>query len=107
MDEARKDEENCDGRIHFDADRTIHVQNRTLNWIPEIAFEEEVKGTIYPVTGSYEGSKTLDAKMERLLTKGLQDYLAGNAEEDEWQKVAEESEEFSPESGELGAVEKN
>ena len=101
MEEARKGEENRTGRVHFDADGILHVQNSTLNWIPEIAFEEEVRGTTYTVTGSYEGGEMLDTKVERLLAKGLQDFLAGNPEEEESSKAAEELEEFSQRSGEL------
>ena len=101
MEEARKGEENRTGRIHFDADGILHVQNSTLNWIPEIAFEEEVRGTIYTVTGCYEGNEMLDAKVERLLAKGLQDFLEGNSEEEGRSKAAEGPEEFSRENGEL------
>ena len=79
MDEARKGRENRTGRIHFDADGILHVRNSTMNWIPEIAFEEEVRGTTYTVTGSYEGGEMLDAKVERLLAKGLQDFLEGDS----------------------------
>lgn len=101
MEEARKGEENRTGRVHFDADGILHVRNSTLNWIPEIAFEEEVKGTTYTVTGCYEGNEMLDAKVERLLAKGLQDFLEGNFEEGGRSKAAEELEEFSQGSGEL------
>ena len=101
MDEARKSEENRTGRVHFDADGILHVQNSTLNWIPEIAFEEEVRGTTYTVTGCYEGNEMLDAKVDRLLAKGLQDFLEGNSEEEERSKASEELEEFSQRSGEL------
>ena len=100
MDEARKSEENRTGRVHFDADGILHVQNSTLNWIPEIAFEEEVRGTTYTVTGSYEGGEMLDAKVERLLAKGLQDFFEGNPEEEKRPKAAEELEEFSQGTGE-------
>ena len=100
MDEARKSEENRTGRVHFDADGILHVQNSTLNWIPEIAFEEEVRGTTYTVTGCYEGNEMLDAKVDRLLAKGLQDFLEGNSEEEEGSKASEELEEFSQGTGE-------
>lgn len=43
----------------------------------------------------------LDEKVERLLAKGLQDFLEGNPEEEESTKAAEELEEFSQGSGEL------
>ena len=101
MEEARKSEENRTGRVHFDADGILHVRNSTLNWIPEIAFEEEVRGTTYTVTGSYEGGEMLDAKVERLLAKGLQDFLEGDSEEEGRSKAAEELEESSQENGEL------
>lgn len=86
MEEARRGEENRTGRVHIDAAGILHVRNSTLNWIPEIAYEEEVRGTTYTVTGSYEGGEMLDAKVERLLAKGLQDFLEGNSEEGEGQK---------------------
>lgn len=100
MDKARKGEKNHTGRVHFDADGILHVQNSTLNWIPEIAFEEEVGGTTYTVTGCYEGNEMLDAKVDRLLAKGLQDFLEGNSEEEEGSKASEELEEFSQGTGE-------
>ena len=101
MEEARKGGENRTGRVHFDADGILHVQNSTLNWIPEIAFEEEVRGTTYTVTGYYEGNEMLDAKVERLLSKGLQDFFEGNPEEEESTKAAEGLKEIGQESGEL------
>ena len=101
MEEARKGEENRTGRVHFDAAGILHVRNSTLNWIPEIAFEEEVRGTTYSVTGSYEGGEMLDTKVERLLAKGLQDFLEGNSEEEDRSKAVDELEEFSQRSGEL------
>ena len=101
MDEARKGEKNRTGRVHFDENGILHVRNSTLNWIPEIAYEEEVRWTTYTVTGSYEGDEMLDAKVERLLAKGLQDFLEGNSEEEERSKAAEGPEEFSQENGEL------
>lgn len=108
MDETKKGEEKRAGRVHFDADGTLHVQNITGNWIPEIAFEEEVRGTTYSVVGSYEGGETLDAKVERLLAKGLQDFLEGHPEDDERPNAAEgseETEEFSPENQKSGELE--
>ena len=101
MDKARKGEKNHTGHVHFDADGILHVRNSTLNWIPEIAFEEEVRGTTYTVTGSYEGGEMLDAKMERLLAKGLQDFLDGNPVEEEGSKAAEELEEINQGRGQL------
>lgn len=101
MEEARKGEEKRTDRVHFDAAGILHARNSTLNWIPEIAFEEEVRGTTYTVTGSYEGSEMLDAKVERLLAKGLQDFLEVDSEEEGRSKAAEELEESSQENGEL------
>ena len=101
MDEIRKDNENRYSRIRFDVDGTLHVQNSTSNWIPEITFEEEVRGTTNTVSGIYEGCETLDAKVARLLAKGLQDFLEGHPEEEDALKSDEESEEFIQESGEL------
>ena len=61
MEEARKGEENRTGRVHFDADGILHVQNSTSNWIPEIAFEEEVRGTTYTVSRRSKRTMLLSA----------------------------------------------
>ena len=36
------------------------VKNLSAYWLPDIRIEREIAGTVYAVTGSYEGTETLD-----------------------------------------------
>lgn len=45
----------------------IHVKNLSAFWLPEFTLQKEIGGTIYTVTGSYDGTETLDKKMERIM----------------------------------------
>ena len=53
----------------IDGDGNIRVKNISAYWIPDAKFEMEIGGTIYTVTGSYEGSETMDKKWQRILAK--------------------------------------
>lgn len=53
----------------FDEDGHIHVKNLSAYWIPELTVTEKIGGTVYTVTGSYDGTETLDRKIERILTE--------------------------------------
>lgn len=48
-------------------DDSIHVKNLSAFWLPEFTLQKEIGGTIYTVTGSYDGTETLDKKMERIM----------------------------------------
>ena len=37
------------------------------SWLPEFTLQKEIGGTVYTVTGSYDGVETLDRKMERIM----------------------------------------
>ena len=52
--------------IRFDENGNIVVTNISANWILELAVTEEVSGTIYTVTGSYEGEDSFIRKLERI-----------------------------------------
>ena len=52
--------------IRFDENGNIVVKNISANWILELAVTEEVSGTIYTVTGSYEGEDSFIRKLERI-----------------------------------------
>ena len=53
----------------FGEDGQIHVKNLSAYWIPELTVTEEIGGTIYTVTGSYEGTESFVRKLERITAK--------------------------------------
>ena len=57
-----------------DADGHIVVKNLSGWWIPEMKIIEEIDGTIYTVTGSYEGTETLDQKLSRIMLHNLEGF---------------------------------
>ena len=59
--------------IRFDEDGHIIVRNPSAYWLPEIKIEEEIDGTVYSVTGSYEGSASLDKKLARIMLHNWED----------------------------------
>ena len=50
----------------------IRVNNLSAFWLPELALKKEIGGTVYSVTGTYEGTETLDRKLERILENNLE-----------------------------------
>ena len=65
-------------RIRFDEEGNIIVKNPSACWFPDLAIQREIDGTIYSVTGSYDGSETLDEKLTRIMEQD-----AKNLEESE------------------------
>ena len=51
----------------------IVVKNLPAWWIPEIKVEREIHGTVYTVTGSFEGNEFLEKKLTRILLKNVED----------------------------------
>ena len=51
----------------------IIVKNLSAYWIPEIRIEREIYGTVYTVTGSFEGNALLERKLTRILLKNVED----------------------------------
>jgi hypothetical protein len=51
----------------------ITVRNLSAYWIPEIKVEREIHGTVYTVTGSFEGNEFLEKKLTRILLKNVED----------------------------------
>ena len=60
--------------ISFDDDGNIHIKNTSAYWIPELTVTEEISGTIYTVTGSYEGEDSFirESVLERMVLKHIQ-----------------------------------
>ena len=59
----------------FDEDGRIHVKNLSAFWLPEFTLQKEIGGTIYSVTGTYDGTETLDKKMERIMAEKFTEKL--------------------------------
>ena len=60
--------------IHFDDEGRIVVKNLDAYWLPEMKLFEEIDGTIYTVTGSYEGTEMLDQKLSRIMLHNLENF---------------------------------
>ena len=60
--------------IHFDDEGRIVVKNLDAYWLPEMKLVEEIDGTIYTVTGSYEGTDLLDRKLLCIMSHNLEDF---------------------------------
>ena len=51
----------------------IVVKNLSAFWIPKIKVEHEIHGTVYTVTGSFEGNEFLEKKLTRIMLKNVED----------------------------------
>lgn len=49
----------------------IRVKNLSAYWIPELTIREKIGGTLYTVTGSYEGTESFVHKLERIAAKNI------------------------------------
>ena len=61
----------------LDEDGHIHVKNIFAYWIPELTLAEEIGGTVYTVTGSYEGEESFVRKLERITAKKFAEKMEG------------------------------
>ncbi len=55
----------------IDESGALHVQNFSANELPEITLSKEIGGTVYTVTGSYDGIELLDKKLERVMEQNM------------------------------------
>ena len=53
----------------------VRVKNVSAYWIPKLTITEVVAGTIYTVTGSYEGTGSFLQKLERITAKTFSQKL--------------------------------
>lgn len=75
---AKADPSLCEQKRHnfwFGEDGHIHVKNISAYWIPELTITEKIHGTVYTVTGSYEGEETFLRKLERITSKKFTEKL--------------------------------
>ena len=59
--------------IKFDENGNIVVKNPSAFWLPEVTTVDEIGGAEYTVTGSYEGTETLDKKLKRIMEQNATD----------------------------------
>ena len=64
--------------IRFDENGNIVVKNISAYWIPELTITEEISGTIYTITGSYEGEDSFIRKLERITARKFINELGGH-----------------------------
>ena len=60
------------------SDGHIQVKNLSAFWLPELTLQKEIGGTIYSVTGTYDGMGMLDKKMERIVAEKFAEELGEN-----------------------------
>ena len=59
----------------FDGNGNLTVKNLSAYWIPELTVREEIAGTVYTVTGSYEGTASFVRKLERITARKFTEKL--------------------------------
>ena len=57
----------------FDEKGNIIVKNPSAFWLPQIEIVDEIGGTEYTVTGSYDGEETLSSKLKRIMEQNAAD----------------------------------
>ena len=55
--------------VNIDEEGNLHVKNISSWWIPSLSITREIGGTVYTVTGNYEGDETMLRKLERIAAK--------------------------------------
>ena len=55
--------------VWFDEDGHLHTKNLSAWWIPDLSIEREIRGTVYTVTGSFDGEECMLRKLERISAK--------------------------------------
>ena len=65
----------------FDEKGNIVVKNPSAFWLPDVKIVEGHGGTEYTVTGSYEGTETLDKKLRRIMEQNATDDKNGITED--------------------------
>ena len=69
----------CD--YSFDEKGNIVVKNLSAFWLPDVKIVDVQGGTEYTVTGSYEGTETLDKKLRRIMEQNAADDKNGITED--------------------------
>lgn len=54
---------------------SIRARNLSAYWLPQITLKREIGGTVYRVSGSYEGEGLLDRRTHRILAQQMEREL--------------------------------
>ena len=83
MEETTMAENKQRRNIFLGADGHMTAHNISAYWLPEIPIQEVIHGTIYTVTGSYEGNQPFIKKLERIMTRQFAEEIAVENEDQE------------------------
>lgn len=61
-----------------DVDGNIHADNLSAYWIPQLTLQKEIGGTVYTVTGYYEGKTDFIRKLERMTVDRMRRAMEGD-----------------------------
>lgn len=64
-----------------DADGNIHADNLFAYWIPQLTLQKEIGGTVYTVTGYYEGKTDFIRKLERMTVDRMRRTMEGDTDD--------------------------
>ena len=64
-----------------DADGNIHADNLFAYWIPQLTLQKEIGGTVYTVTGYYEGKTDFIRKLERMIVDRMHRAMEGDTDD--------------------------
>ncbi len=65
----------------MDADGNIHADNISAYWIPQLTLQREIGGTVYTVTGFYEGKTDFVRKLERMTVDRMRRAMEGDTDD--------------------------
>ena len=60
-------------RFWFDEEGHIRVKNFSAYWLPDLTLKREIGGTVYSISGAYEGTGTLDRKAARIMEQAARE----------------------------------
>ncbi len=65
--------------VYRDENGNLHSWNISAYQIPSISLTEEISGTVYTVTGSFEGSQNMLRKLERITAQNFSAEMGEDA----------------------------
>ena len=65
--------------VYRDENGNLHCRNISAYQIPSISLTEEISGTVYTVTGSFEGSQNMLRKLERITAQNFSTEMGEDA----------------------------
>ena len=83
MEETTMAEKQQRRNIFAGADGHLTAHNISAYWLPEMPIQEVIHGTIYTVTGSYEGNQPFIKKLERIMARQFAEEIAAENDDQE------------------------